>query len=31
MDLKFCEYWEINEKDFLKFFQKLGSSVKTAP
>ena len=28
-NLKFGEYWEINEKDLLKFWQKLENSVKT--
>ena len=28
MNLKFGEYWEINEKDLLKLCQKLENSVK---
>ena len=29
MNLKFGEYWEISEKEQLKFCQKLENSVKT--
>ena len=29
MKLKFGEYWEISEKNLLKFCQKLENSVKT--
>ena len=29
MNLKLGEYWEIREKDLLKFCQKLEHSVKT--
>ena len=29
MNLKLGEYWEISEKEFLKFCQKLENSVKT--
>ena len=30
INLKFGEYWEISEKDLLKFCQKLENSVKIA-
>ena len=29
MNLKFDEYWENSENDFLKFCQKLENSVRT--
>ena len=29
MNMKFGEYWEINEKDLLTYYQKLENSVKT--
>ena len=29
MNLRFGEYWEISEKELLKFCQKLENSVRT--